>query len=161
MTPPPLHTVGYEGRSMAELTGMLRGAGVAVLIDVRAVPWSRRREFAKRSLAESLEAAGLRYVHLQGLGNPEEGRLAAKAGRDYRALFAAHLETAPARADLERAAAIAAAEPACLMCYEADPARCHRSLVAAALARAHSFTVVDLGRPAQAELFGPAGDRSG
>jgi uncharacterized protein (DUF488 family) len=153
--PPPLHTIGYERRSMAELTGMLRAAGVAVLIDVRAVPWSRRREFAKKSLAAAAEAAGVRYVHLQGLGNPEEGRLAAKAGRDYRFLFAAHLETPAARADLDRAAAIAAAEPACLMCYEADPARCHRSLVAAELARCHGFEVVDLGRPAQAALFGP------
>ena len=69
-----LYTIGYQGASIDGLIAALKTAGVETLIDVRAVPASRRPEFSKRNLTASLEAAGLTYVHLVGLGNPKEGR---------------------------------------------------------------------------------------
>lgn len=141
-----LYTIGYQGASVEGFIAALKTAGVETLIDVRAVPASRRREFSKRNLAASLETAGLTYVHLVGLGNPKEGRDAAKAGRldDYKRIYTAHLDTETAREALARAAETAAASPACLMCLEADPAFCHRSMVAGSLARERRFEVENL-----------------
>ncbi len=149
-----LYTIGYQGASIEGFIAALKAAGVETLIDVRAVPASRRREFSKRNLAASLEAAGLTYVHLVGLGNPKEGRNAAKAGRldDYKRIYAAHLGSEAARQALARAAEIAAASPSCLMCLEADPAHCHRTMAAARLAADAGFEVEDLaGAPAQTD----------
>jgi uncharacterized protein YjiS (DUF1127 family) len=61
----PIFTAGYEGRVQDELLDRLVAAGVAVLLDVRAVPMSRKPGFSKRLLAASAEARGIRYVHLQ------------------------------------------------------------------------------------------------
>lgn len=130
-----LATIGYQGASLADFVSALHGAGVRVLIDVRDVAYSRRPEFSSRALAAAVRDAGLAYVHLRGLGNPKPGRDAAKAGdrTAYRRLFAEHLATPRAQADLDRLAALAAEGSTCIMCYERDPADCHRSLVAAAL----------------------------
>lgn len=149
-----LYTIGYQGASVEGFIAALKTAGVETLIDVRAVPASRRREFSKLSLAASLEAAGLAYVHLAGLGNPKAGRDAAKAGRldEYRRIYTAHLDTAAAREALARATEIAAASPSCLMCLEADPAFCHRSMAASRLVEDQGFEVEDLvGAPAKAD----------
>ena len=149
-----LYTIGYQGASVEGFIAALKTAGVETLIDVRAVPASRRREFSKLSLAASLEAAGLAYVHLAGLGKPKAGRDAAKAGRldEYRRIYTAHLDTAAAREALARATEIAAASPSCLMCLEADPAFCHRSMAASRLAEDQGFEVEDLvGAPAKAD----------
>ena len=116
---------------MAELLA----AGVAQLIDVRAVPLSRKPGFSKRQLAASLHEAGIGYINLRGLGTPKPGRIAARRGdfAGMRAIFAEHMRTDAARVDLAHARAIAAAAPTCLLCFEADAANCHRLLVAEAL----------------------------
>src|SRR5579863_2790259 len=80
-TPMKLRTIGYEAATQAAVIEALRAAGVAVLIDVRAVPSSRRAGFSKRLLASSLAEAGIDYAHLQPLGTPKAGRQAARAGR--------------------------------------------------------------------------------
>ena len=147
-----LYTIGYQGASIEGFIAALKSAGVETLIDVRAVPASRRREFSKTNLAASLEAAGLAYVHLAGLGNPKAGRDAAKSGRldDYKRIYSEHLASEPAREALAHAADIAAAAPSCLMCLEADPAHCHRSMAAQRLARDAGFEVENLtGAPAK------------
>ncbi|MBI4182551.1 MAG: DUF488 domain-containing protein [Proteobacteria bacterium] len=143
MTETTLSTIGYEGASLDGFVAALKEAGIATLIDVREVPWSRKRGFAKPQLAAALDEAGIDYVHLKGLGTPKPGREAARARRieDWRAIFARHMETPEFAADLARAAAIARESSSCLMCMERDPARCHRTLVAERLAREHGFAV--------------------
>jgi len=95
-----------------------------------------RPGFAKTRLAANLAGAGIEYLHLRGLGTPAEGRAAARAGRhdELRAVFTEHLATPAARADLETLAALVrSGRRVCLLCLEANPAHCHRSLVAEAL----------------------------
>lgn len=149
----PLFTVGYQGASTAGLIETLKAAGARVLIDVRAAPVSRRPEFAKSRLADSVTAAGLRYLHLKDLGNPWEGREAAKSGDldAYRRVYLGHLESPAARAALAEATRVAREDAACLMCLEADPLHCHRSMVAAALAPMGPFEVRHLAIPAPAK----------
>lgn len=133
----PLWTIGYEDATTETFLEALRGAGVEAVADVRAVASSRRPGFAKTRLAESLAGAGIGYLHLRGLGTPAEGRAAARAGRHHemRAVYARHLETLAAQADLAALLEmVRAGTRVCLLCLEADPAHCHRSLVAGAVA---------------------------
>src|SRR5260221_14335952 len=87
-----LFKVGYEGSKPSDLFASLQDSGVTLLIDVRDVPISRKPGFSKTSLAQGLEAAGIRYLHLKGLGDPKPGRIAAREGRlsDFRRIFPAH-----------------------------------------------------------------------
>lgn len=141
-----LFTVGYENEAQPALVERLRTAGVQVLIDVRAVASSRKAGFSKSLLAASLAEAGIEYVHLRALGTPKPGRDAARDGRiaEMRAIYDRHLEEPAAQLELARAAEIAADRLAALLCYEADPAGCHRSIVAERLVAGGGFRVVHL-----------------
>lgn len=132
---PDLFTIGYEGSIVDNVVAALREAGVTHLVDVRAVPQSRKPGFSKRLLGGTLAAAGIRYTHLRGLGTPKAGRDAARHGdiAGLHRIYAAHMQTLEAASDLERAAAIVAEGGACLLCFERDPACCHRSIVAGLL----------------------------
>lgn len=132
-----VYTIGYEGASPEALVAALAAAGIATLVDVRAVAGSRRKAFCKGALRDTLAAAGIGYVHLPGLGTPKEGRDAARAGREdaFRRVFARHMETDAFADDFGRLAELVRGQgPVCLMCLERDPARCHRTIVADALA---------------------------
>lgn len=133
-----LATIGYEKATLDDVIARLKGAGVEVLIDVRAVAASRRAGFSKSLLAASLGEAGIEYVHLRALGTPKAGRQAARAGRidEMHAIFEQQLATPEAEADLARAVAIARERPAALLCFEADAAGCHRRIVADRMLRA-------------------------
>ncbi|HUC67920.1 MAG TPA: DUF488 domain-containing protein [Stellaceae bacterium] len=142
----PVFTIGYEKTSQAEVIVALQAAGVARVIDVRDRPLSRRAGFSKRQLQAGLEQNGIGYVHLQALGTPPEGREANRQ-RDWKRFWRivdAKLETQEAEHALEQAAALAAAAPSCLLCYEADWRICHRRRVAALLAERHGFAVTHL-----------------
>ena len=143
---PRLATVGYEGATVASFLDALRAAGVDLLVDVRALAMSRRPGFAKSRLAANLAEAGIGYQHLRALGTPADGRAAARAGRhaEMRAVFAAHLATPSAQEALDALAELARTRRVCLLCFEADPAHCHRSLVADALAARLPVEVVHL-----------------
>lgn len=144
---PALVTLGYEARTATAMAEELKAAGVEVLIDVRALASSRRAGFSKTILAATLAEQGIEYVHLRGLGTPKAGRDAARAGRpaEMRAIYDAHMENEPqAQADLHRAAEIAAGRKTALLCLEADPACCHRTLVSDRLRAMGGFEVVEL-----------------
>jgi uncharacterized protein (DUF488 family) len=134
----PLATIGYEGATMQGFLAALAEAGVELLVDVRAVASSRRPGFSKTRLAANLEEAGIAYLHLRALGTPSDGRAAARAGRhdEMREIFREQLETRGAREELEVLAGIVTGgRRVALLCFEADPAHCHRTLVADALGR--------------------------
>lgn len=131
-----IYTIGYECATVEGLLTALTEAKVDLLVDVRAVASSRRPGFAKTKLAANLDGAGIGYRHLRKLGTPAEGRAAARAGRhdEMREIFQAHLRTPEAQDELETLAELVRSERRlCLLCLEADPTHCHRSIVAAAL----------------------------
>ena len=141
-----IFTIGYEGLDSERLSGVLRAEGVAVLADVRAVANSRKRGFSKGALGTALEEAGLRYTHLRSLGTPKAGRQAARAGDAalMRRIYCEEvLDTAAGLADLDALAALAESAPVCLLCFERDPALCHRRVLAERLAE-RGFAVTDL-----------------
>ena len=129
MTAKRIFTIGYEGATQADLIAALRGAGVTRVIDVRAVPLSRKPGFSKNVLAAGLGEAGIDYVHLKALGTPPDGREAARKGRfaDMERIYAAQLETPEAGVEAARMIALAEEAPSALLCFERDPAHCHRT----------------------------------
>jgi uncharacterized protein (DUF488 family) len=124
-------TIGYEGLTQPDLIEALRSAGVELLADVRAVPLSRRPGFSKNVLAAGLRAAGIDYVGLKALGTPPEGLEAARKHDDARLaeVYAGQLELPEALAQMAQLRSLAVERPTALLCFERDPAGCHRSLL--------------------------------
>lgn len=144
---PVLTTIGYEGSSLDDFIATLRAADVHTLLDVRELPISRRRGFAKKALSTALAANRIQYVHLKGLGDPKDGREAARA-KDFDKflrIYTRHMKTVWAQKDLAEAARLSANGGACLMCYERDYNTCHRLLVAKAMADIVSIQIKHLG----------------
>ncbi len=141
-----LATIGYERATLDDVIGRLKDAGVEIVIDLRAVAASRRAGFSKTLLGNSLNAAGVDYLHLRALGTPKAGRDAARAGRvgEMRQIFNAHLEEPQAQLALAEATEVASQRRAALLCFEADAAGCHRAIVADRIKAAIGCEVVDL-----------------
>ena len=139
-----IFTIGYEGATMADFLAALTAAGVERVIDVRALPLSRRPGFSKSTLAASLAEVGIDYVHLKALGTPKPGRDAAKKGdrATLEKVYAGQLHLSEAQAQAARMLELAAEKPSALLCFERDPAICHRTLLLAA--EGQGAEVVDL-----------------
>ena len=129
-----LNTIGYQGVDAASLIRTLKDAGVECLVDVRENTHSRKLGFSKNALSAAVQAQGMRYVHLRGLGTPPEMRKAYRANNDMDIFRRDYLGYLATRADdLKELAGLLPQGRCCLMCFEADPAECHRSLIAAQL----------------------------
>jgi len=126
-----LMTVGYEGLSPSEFFDILRRSKVTMIVDVRELPISRRRGFAKSALSAGLAQHGIKYVHVPALGCPRNVRHDYRDDGDwarYTRRFKAHLEKcSPA---LEELSELMRKERCCLLCFEKDYNFCHRSFVA-------------------------------
>ena len=135
--PKVVYTVGHSTRPIDAFIALLAAHGVDCLADVRTVPRSRHNpQFAADALAGALAAASIDYRPFQGLGgfrrpapdSPNTGwRNASFRG------YADFMQTAAFRAELDRLIALAQARTVAIMCAEAVPWRCHRSLIADAL----------------------------
>jgi uncharacterized protein (DUF488 family) len=142
-----LFTIGYERLLPPELVNELLVAGVERLIDVRYRPQSRRPGMSKTRLAELLGDHGIAYLHRRELGTPPDVRWFFKHGRaqEGRERFRAHIEATAAAGLDALAAELDHAPPTVLMCLEAEPAVCHRRVLAEQLVRRRAdLEVVDL-----------------
>jgi uncharacterized protein (DUF488 family) len=139
-----IFTIGYEGATVGEFIAALRQAGVERVIDVRALPLSRRPGFSKTPLKVALEEASIDYVHLKALGTPSAGRTAARAGRhsDMARIYAGQLEQPEAIVQAAQMLELAGEKPSALLCMEREPTECHRTLLLTAVAP--DAEVVDL-----------------
>jgi uncharacterized protein (DUF488 family) len=155
-------TIGYEGCTIDEVLAELRRGEVGLLIDVRAVPQSRKPGFSKRQLAAGLDQAGIAYVHLQGLGTPKPGRDAVRAGHPERMepIFREHMRSDRAQAELAQARQLAHDRRVCLLCFEQDPTTCHRRFVAEMISAETGQKIVHLHAGDQQRSGRPARNRS-
>jgi uncharacterized protein (DUF488 family) len=133
-----LYTIGHSTRTLDALVDALRSFGIRLLVDIRTIPRSRHApQFNREALTLDLPARGIRYVHLGALGGLRKPRPDSQntgwRNAGFRG-FADYMETPAFAAGLEELRALAGdAGPAAVMCAEAVPWRCHRSLVADAL----------------------------
>ena len=131
-----IFTIGYEATTVPDFLAALTTAGVQRVIDVRALPLSRRPGFSKSALRAALAEADIDYVHLKALGTPAEGRAAARAGRhtELERIYAGQLELPEAIAQGAQMVELASEQPTALLCFEREPAHCHRTLLLNAVA---------------------------
>ena len=132
-----LWTIGHSTRPFPDFAALLARESVRCVADVRSIPASRRHpQYTAAALAEALLALGIDYVHLPGLGGRRrplpDSPNAAWRNEGFRG-YADHMATPEFEAALGTLVALAAAERTAVMCAEAVPWRCHRSLIADAL----------------------------
>ena len=135
--PIPVFTIGHSTRPIDEFVELLRANGVKLLIDIRTIPKSRHNpQFNSDALEKSLRAARIQYLHVKELGGlrrakPDSINLGWR-NASFRG-YADYMQTPEFEEALENATKLAETKPTALMCAEAVPWRCHRSLVADAL----------------------------
>ncbi|HYW27188.1 MAG TPA: DUF488 domain-containing protein [Terriglobales bacterium] len=132
-----LFTIGHSTRSFDELVDLLREHGVTLLADVRTAPGSRRMpQFTKAALASELPGRGIEYAHLPELGGLRRPRPdspnAGWRNESFRG-YADHMADHDFAAGIERLLEWGRDRNVAVMCAEAVPWRCHRSLIADAL----------------------------
>ncbi len=148
MSVPVIYTIGHSTRALDEFIQILQAYGVTRLVDVRTLSGSRRNpQFNRESLPAALQLAGIAYSHLPGLGGLRRPRPdspnAAWENASFRG-FADYMQTSDFDLHLRELLSLSAgAETLALMCAEAVPWRCHRSLIGDAL-QARGQTVVDI-----------------
>ena len=130
-------TIGHSTHTLAELVALLRAHGVARVIDVRTVPRSRHNpQFNREDLARDLRNRRIGYRHMKALGGLRKTRAdspnTAWRNASFRG-FADYMQTDAFAAALARLIELAAQKPTAILCAEAVPWRCHRSLIADAL----------------------------
>lgn len=126
-----LYTIGYEGRDLEEFTSCLKSFGIQTLIDVRDIPYSRKKGFSKSPLSQYLEEFGIEYIHLKQLGSPKDLREKVKTDGDYKSFYKAYSSHIQSQKEsVETLYQIVMSNNACIMCYERDPNNCHRLMVA-------------------------------
>jgi uncharacterized protein (DUF488 family) len=144
---PTLWTIGYERLLPPELVAELEAAGVRRVLDVRFRPQSRRPGMSKTRLSDLLADHGIAYEHRRGLGTPPDLRWLFHHNRvaEARAGFLAHVEATAAEELDALAAELDHGPHTALLCLEADPAGCHRRVIAEALrTRRGDLRVLDL-----------------
>ncbi len=147
-------TIGHSTRTLEALLHLLQAHAVKRLVDVRTVPRSRHNpQFNRDTLPEALCAAGIRYTHMPGLGglrHPRADSVNAAWRNDSFRGFADHMQTPEFATSLEALIEPARKERLAIMCAEAVPWRCHRSLIADALV-ARGISVRHIMTPTRAE----------
>lgn len=133
-----IYTIGHSTRPQADFIELLRRCNVATLADVRTIPRSRHNpQFNLDELAAALPQAGIAYAHLAALGGLRRSLGAASPNMGWRNEsfrgYADYMQTTEFVDGLDELRALAAAGPVAVMCAEAVPWRCHRSLIADAL----------------------------
>jgi uncharacterized protein (DUF488 family) len=130
---PTVRGIGYEGQDVVSFARELKRLSVRTVVDVRLTPVSRKKGFSKRGLATQLATAGVGYVHMAVLGNPQWNRAGFSASPAERAQAQRTCRELYGRDEavfaLDEICALAAHGPVALLCFEADEDRCHRAVV--------------------------------
>lgn len=134
-----LFTIGYEGKELGDFLAILEAHGVKRVVDIRELPLSRRRGFSKTPLGAALATVGIEYVHLREAGNPYR-KLVDRS--ELLASYRAHLRSS--RAVVTHVAEAIGRTPSALLCFEADAATCHRSVLAPKVAKKLGLSITDL-----------------
>lgn len=132
-----LLTIGHSTRTIEEFLALLKAYRAEIVIDVRTVPRSRHNpQFNRDTLPESLEAEGIEYVHMTGLGGLRHAKKDSPnmgwRNASFRG-FADYMQTEEFESSLQELIALSKKKRVSIMCAEAVPWRCHRSLIADAL----------------------------
>lgn len=133
-------TIGYEAADFDAFLSTLDTLGVTTLLDIRELPMSRRRGFAKTALREGLASVGIDYRHEPRLGSPKAIRHQLRDDGNYTRFFKEFDKHLGQQADLLDTLAGELTGTVALLCYERDHTTCHRRSVADALGKITGIT---------------------
>ncbi len=143
-----VYTVGHSNRSLAEFVEILRAHGIAQILDVRSIPRSRHNpQFNKDVLGRALRARRIGYRPRKKLGGLRSARKDSKNTGWRNASFrgyADYMQTADFRRGIEQLKKTARRKKTALMCAEAVPWRCHRSLIGDWMEKIEGWRVLDI-----------------
>jgi len=150
-----IFTIGHSTRSTESFIGLLRDNGVEALVDVRTIPRSRHNpQYESDALKRNLRRSGIEYVWMKELGGLRRPRQDSEnlgwRNASFRG-FADYMQTEDFDNALGKLIRVASEKPTCVMCAEAVPWRCHRSLIADSLS-VRGFDVLHIigaGQPRQ------------
>jgi uncharacterized protein (DUF488 family) len=150
-----VYTTSYEGVTLDGLLNRLIKAGIRRLIDVRANPVARRFGFHKSTMARICPKLGIEYIHIPEVGVPSEWRSDLDTVTAYEALFVRYKNEVlfDQDATLQILQKLIQEEPSAMMCKEADPRCCHRTILALALSKRMGLPVQDLREEVLGGLF--------
>lgn len=139
-------SAGYEGRSLDDFVSALQELGVGTVADVRLNAISRKAGFSKSQLQDALSNAGIGYRHMRSLGNAKENRKPFWSGQldEGRRVFREALQEPAAEEALHELADLASDHLVAILCFEADPGKCHRQVVIDEVVEARHLPVADL-----------------
>lgn len=130
-----IFNIGYQGLIISRFLEILSENNIQTLVDIRYNPYSRNKDFNKKSLQKQLELNEIEYSHLQNLGAPEKLRAKLQSDHDYDSFFKdyqLHLDTQSAT--LNKLLIMLKYNNICFMCMEHDHNICHRKAVCSRLA---------------------------
>lgn len=128
--PVTVMTIGYQGRSVEAFLTTLVEANVDIVIDVRSKPISRRHDFSKRRLSSHLQSSGIDYHHMPELGMPIDLLDRKDPTTGNAEILAIYRERIGSKeAEIDHLTATSQSVTICLLCFEANPHHCHRSVV--------------------------------
>lgn len=138
-----IFTIGYEGASLGSFVRALASSGIEHVVDVRLTPTSRKPGFSKAPLSRALQRRGMAYSHYAQLGCPREIRVGYRRSNDLAWYARSYVERVLGQQKdvVSRLAREAVRRRICLLCFEADAHRCHRSLVAQRAAQVNRTTL--------------------
>ena len=147
----PIHTVGHSNLSAESLVGMLKRRGITQVIDVRSTPYSRYvPQFNRNNIRVTLERNSIGYTHMGDAlgGRPQDDRLYDRNGRANYGLMAQEKAFQDAILQVEQ---VAEDSHTALMCTEADPLHCHRTLLVSQELASRGANIIHLMRDDQQE----------
>src|ERR1700693_975421 len=171
-------TIGPSTRTWKEFLDLLRAHGIERVVDVRSIPRSRHNpQFNRETLSAKLRGARISYVHLRRLGGLRHARRDSPnmgwRNASFRG-FADYMQTSEFEAGLHRLMKLAGQKRSAIMCAEAVPWRCHRSLIADVLTvrgiqvndimsmkRSHIHSIIPFARVQGHRITYPVGNRCG
>jgi uncharacterized protein (DUF488 family) len=154
-TPATVYTIGHSTRTLDEFIALLRAHAINQVVDIRTIPRSRHNpQFNLETMPASLSRAGLKYIHLPGLGGLRHAKPdslnAGWRNASFRG-YADYMQTPEFEENLEKLIELAKEDRVAIMCAEAVPWRCHRSLIGDALT-VRGIRTVDIMSPSRSQV---------
>lgn len=139
-----IYTIGYEGRTPDSFVNILLSNGLKRLVDVREIANSRKAGFSSTTLGRFLEQHDIEYIHMRELGSPQKMRATYRENNDF-VSFSKKYESFldGKKDDMKTLTGLAVEKPTAIMCFEREASNCHRSIIAARIAKL-GFQVKDL-----------------
>ncbi len=137
-----IYTIGYEGIKIIEFIEILRNRDIKILIDVRELPISRKREFSKNNLKKHLNDENIEYFHFKDLGTPKILRDKIRSNRNYNLFFKEYKKLLCNKKNvLNNLIELVDGKNVCLICYEKDYNYCHRKILAEEIKKTKGISV--------------------